>query len=36
VPRFFAYIEAVTSRRPELAELSQLLLSLRQPAGAHA
>jgi len=26
----------VTSRRPELAELSQLLLSLRQPAGAHA
>lgn len=36
VPRFFAYIEAVLARRPELAELSQLLLSLRQPAGADA
>lgn len=33
VPRFFAYIEAVLARRPELAELSQLLVSLRQPAG---
>jgi aminoglycoside/choline kinase family phosphotransferase len=31
VPRFFAYIEAVLSRRPELAELGQLLSSLRQP-----
>ncbi len=29
VPRFFAYIEAVVSRRPELAELGQLLTSLR-------
>jgi len=34
VPRFFAYIEAVISRRPELAELDVLLLSLR--AGANA
>ncbi|VVP08233.1 aminoglycoside phosphotransferase family protein [Pseudomonas fluorescens] len=34
VPRFFAYIEAVIARRPELAELDVLLLSLR--AGAHA
>lgn len=32
VPRFFAYIEAVLSRRPELAELGQLLTSLQQPA----
>jgi len=31
VPRFFAYIEAVLSRRPELAELGQLLTSLKQP-----
>ncbi|MBX8474824.1 phosphotransferase [Pseudomonas cichorii] len=29
VPRFFSYIEAVVSRRPELAELGQLLTSLR-------
>jgi aminoglycoside/choline kinase family phosphotransferase len=29
VPRFFAYIEAVIARRPELAELDVLLLSLR-------
>ncbi|NBF12929.1 phosphotransferase [Pseudomonas sp. Fl4BN1] len=36
VPRFFAYIEAVLARRPELVELSQLLLSLRQPVGANA
>nr|BFD44774.1 phosphotransferase [Pseudomonas sp. FFPRI_1] len=36
VPRFFAYIEAVLARRPELVELSQLLLSLRQPVGADA
>jgi aminoglycoside/choline kinase family phosphotransferase len=28
VPRFFAYIEAVVARRPELAELGQLLTSL--------
>jgi aminoglycoside/choline kinase family phosphotransferase len=34
VPRFFAYIEAVIARRPELAELDVLLLSLR--AGATA
>ncbi|MDP3815324.1 aminoglycoside phosphotransferase family protein [Pseudomonas sp.] len=32
VPRFFAYIEAVLSRRPELAELAELLAELRQPA----
>lgn len=31
VPRFFAYIEAVLARRPELAELGELLVSLRQP-----
>ncbi|WP_077046777.1 aminoglycoside phosphotransferase family protein [Pseudomonas sp. KK4] len=29
VPRFFAYIEAVIARRPELAELEVLLASLR-------
>lgn len=29
VPRFFAYIEAVVARRPELAELDVLLASLR-------
>ncbi|CAI8777645.1 MULTISPECIES: aminoglycoside phosphotransferase family protein [Pseudomonas] len=29
VPRFFAYIEAVIARRPELAELDVLLASLR-------
>ncbi|VVM88902.1 N-acetylmuramate/N-acetylglucosamine kinase [Pseudomonas fluorescens] len=34
VPRFFAYIEAVVARRPELAELDVLLASLR--AGANA
>jgi aminoglycoside/choline kinase family phosphotransferase len=34
VPRFFAYIEAVVARRPELAELGMLLASLR--AGANA
>ncbi len=34
VPRFFAYIEAVIARRPELAELDVLLLSLL--AGANA
>ncbi|MHC8307658.1 aminoglycoside phosphotransferase family protein [Pseudomonas sp. PB3P13] len=34
VPRFFAYIEAVVARRPELAELGELLESLR--AGAQA
>jgi hypothetical protein len=33
VPRFFAYIEAVLSRRPELVELAELLASLRQPVG---
>ena len=36
VPRFFAYIEAVLSRRPELAELGQLLTSLQPPAEARA
>ncbi|WP_439125295.1 MAG: aminoglycoside phosphotransferase family protein [Pseudomonas rhizophila] len=36
VPRFFAYIEAVIARRPELAELDQLLSSLCQSAGATA
>ena len=30
VPRFFSYIEAVLARRPELAELAELLGSLRQ------
>ncbi|WP_223465330.1 MULTISPECIES: aminoglycoside phosphotransferase family protein [unclassified Pseudomonas] len=34
VPRFFAYIEAVIARRPELAELDVLLASLR--AGVQA
>ena len=34
VPRFFAYIDAVIARRPELAELGELLASLR--AGATA
>lgn len=32
VPRFFAYIEAVLARRPELAELADLLKSLQRPA----
>lgn len=36
VPRFLAYIEAVLARRPELAELGQLLRSLSQPAGSEA
>jgi aminoglycoside/choline kinase family phosphotransferase len=36
VPRFFAYIDAVIARRPELAPLDELLTSLRQPAGAPA
>ncbi|KPC36265.1 Uncharacterized protein ABJ99_0455 [Pseudomonas syringae pv. cilantro] len=36
VPRFFAYIEAVLSRRPELAQLGQLLTSLQHPAEASA
>ncbi|MDR9752036.1 phosphotransferase [Pseudomonas sp. SZMC_28357] len=34
VPRFFAYIEAVLERRPELAELGELLASLRPARGA--
>ncbi|MHA3738678.1 aminoglycoside phosphotransferase family protein [Pseudomonas sp. Eth.TT006] len=34
VPRFFAYIEAVTARRPELADLQALLASLRGGATA--
>ena len=33
VPRFFAYIEAVLARRPELAPLAELLASLRPSAG---
>ncbi|MCP2074854.1 UNVERIFIED_ORG: aminoglycoside/choline kinase family phosphotransferase [Pseudomonas lini] len=36
VPRFFAYIDAVIARRPELAPLDELLFSLRQSAGATA
>jgi aminoglycoside/choline kinase family phosphotransferase len=36
VPRFFAYIEAVLTRRPELAQLQALLSSLPRPAGATA
>ncbi|MBV4549916.1 phosphotransferase [Pseudomonas sp. SWRI102] len=36
VPRFFAYIEAVIVRRPELAPLDELLCSLRQSNGATA
>lgn len=36
VPRFFAYIDEVLSRRPELAELGQLLGQLRQPAAVPA
>jgi aminoglycoside/choline kinase family phosphotransferase len=32
VPRFFAYIDAVLARRPELAELADLLNSLQRPA----
>jgi N-acetylmuramate 1-kinase len=31
VPRFFAYIQAVLARRPELAELGELLAGLPQP-----
>ncbi|MGF6490510.1 aminoglycoside phosphotransferase family protein [Pseudomonas frederiksbergensis] len=34
VPRFFAYIDAVIARRPELAELGELLASLRPGAMA--
>jgi len=34
VPRFFAYINEVISRRPELAELGQLITELQ--AGAHS
>jgi len=34
VPRFFAYIDVVVARRPELAELGDLLASLRQSVGA--
>lgn len=36
VPRFFAYIEAVLARRPELAELGELLASLRAAVEARA
>ncbi len=34
VPRFFAYIESVLARRPELAELGELLDSLRSSVEA--
>ncbi|RON10446.1 aminoglycoside phosphotransferase [Pseudomonas brassicacearum] len=36
VPRFFAYIDAVVARRPELVELDVLLASLRQSVGVSA
>ncbi len=36
VPRFFAYIEAVLARRPELAELGELLAGLPQRAAVPA
>ena len=36
VPRFFAYIQAVLERRPELAELGGLLTELAVVEGAHA
>lgn len=36
VPRFFAYIDAVVARRPELVELDVLLASLRQSVGVTA
>ena len=36
VPRFFAYIEAVLARRPELAELGELLASLAMGEGGRA
>ncbi|MDM8351042.1 phosphotransferase [Pseudomonas sp. sp1636] len=36
VPRFFAYIEAVLARRPELAELGELFASLPQTAAVPA
>lgn len=36
VPRFFAYIDEVLSRRPELAELGQLLAQLRQASAVPA
>ena len=36
VPRFFAYINEVLSRRPELAELGQLLAQLRQSTAVPA
>ncbi|MDO9624227.1 MAG: phosphotransferase [Pseudomonas sp.] len=36
VPRFFAYIEAVLARRPELAELAQLFASLPRVAAVPA
>lgn len=36
VPRFFAYIDEVLSRRPELAELGQLLAQLHQPSAVPA
>ncbi|MDD2059162.1 phosphotransferase [Pseudomonas sp. GD03860] len=34
VPRFFAYIDEVIARRPELAELDELIESLQASAGA--
>ncbi|NEL74572.1 MAG: aminoglycoside phosphotransferase, partial [Xanthomonas perforans] len=34
VPRFFAYIDAVLERRPELAELGELIAQLKGAAEA--
>ncbi|TDF82972.1 aminoglycoside phosphotransferase family protein [Pseudomonas sp. H9] len=36
VPRFFAYIDEVIARRPELAELDELIESLQAAGGARA
>jgi hypothetical protein len=36
VPRFFAYIQAVIARRPELAELGDFLASLPEKASVTA
>jgi hypothetical protein len=36
VPRFFAYIDAVLARRPELAELAELFASLPRAAAVPA
>ena len=34
VPRFFSYIDAVLERRPELAELGELIAQLKHAAEA--